>query len=117
MKRLKSLFLVIGLLLTSCGNKVHNEKGYVIEKNHREPYYTTMVTMVYTGKTLIPITYIIYHAESWSLDLRDEDDGKYKEYTVYLKDSEVWEQINIGDYFVWDEETCYDCEPTTKERQ
>ena len=116
MKKLKLMLLTGLLLLTSCSNK-HNERGYVIEKNHRAAYTTTMTTMVYTGKVMVPIIYTIYHAESWSLDLRDEVEGKYKEYTVYLKDEEVWNQINIGDYFVWDEETCYDCEPTTRERQ
>lgn len=116
MKRLKSLFLVIGLLLTSCGNKVHNERGYVVEKNHREPYNTIMVTTIYTGKVLIPVTYVIHHSETWSLDLRDEVEGEYKNYVVYLRDSSIWEQINVGDYFIWDEETCWDCEPTTRER-
>lgn len=115
MKRFKKFILIVGLLLTGC-SKAHNEKGYVIEKNHRDAYNTMMITTVYTGKTLVTIPYIIHHAESWSLELRDEDEGKYKDYTVYLKDSKIWEQINIGDYFVWDEETCWDCEPTTRER-
>ena len=114
MKKLKLLFLPL-LLLTSC-DKTHNERGYVIEKNHRAAYTTTMTTMVYTGKVTVPIIYTIYHAESWFLDLRDEVEGNYKYYTVYLKDSDIWEQIQVGDYFVWDEETCYDCEPTTRER-
>ena len=114
LKKLKILLSTLPLLLTSCSS--HKEKGYVIAKNHREPFYTTMVTMVYTGNTFIPITYLIYYAESWSLDLDEDKDGD-RDYTVYLKDAEYWESIKIGDYFSWETETCYDCEQTTKERQ
>ena len=119
MRKLKNLFVLFLFAvasLTSCSD-THDEKGYVIEKNHREPYNTVMVTMVYTGKTLIPITYIIHHSETWSLELRDEVEGEYVYNTVYLKNTEVWNKVSVGDYFIWDEETCFDCEPTTKERQ
>ena len=116
MKKLRLLFLIPMLLLTACGDS-HHERGYVVEKNHRDAYNTTMITCVYTGKTIIPVTHIIHHAETWSLDLRDEVEGKYHEYVVYLKDSSIWEEINVGDYFIWDEKTCYDCEPTTRERK
>ena len=114
LNKLKLLLLTIPLLLTSCSS--HNEKGYVIAKNHREPFYTTMVTFIYVNKVMVPITYLIYHAESWSLDLDENRDNK-RDYTVYLKDIDLWESIEIGDYFSWETETCYDCEQTTKEKQ
>ena len=115
MKLLKKLFILISLSLCSCTN-THNERGYVIEKNHRDAYNTVQFIHVYNGKTTMLIPYTIHHHETWSLDLRDENEGKYKNYTVYLKDSSVWEEIQIGDYFVWDEDTCFDCEPTTRTR-
>ena len=117
LKFIKKLGLIFScLLMVSCSSE-HNERGYVIQKNHTEAYNTLMTTFVYSGKTLIPITHVIHHAESWSLNLRDEVQGNYKYYTVYLKDTEVWNTIQVGDYFIWDTTTCYDCEPTTRERQ
>ena len=114
LNRLK-LFLILPLmLLTSCS--YHNEKGYVIDKNYKPAYNTTMISMIYTGKVMIPVTYIIHHAESWTLDLDEDKDGK-RDYIVYLKDKDYWESIEIGDYFSWEGTTCYDCEQTTRERQ
>lgn len=88
-----------------------------MKKNHNDSWNQPIIVTVYNGKTIMSIPYIIHHPESWSLDLRDEDQGKYKEYTVYLKDEKVWQEIKVGDYFVWNEDVCFDCEPTTKERQ
>lgn len=113
-KTLLALPLAI-LALASC-ETVHNERGYVIDKTHRAAYYTYYTTLVYNGKSYTYIRWIIHHAESWSLDLRDEDAGEWKYYTVYLRDPDVWEQVEIGDYFVWDTSICFDCEPTTRTR-
>lgn len=113
-KKLKTLLLTLSLLL--CGCSSHNEKGYVIEKNHKDAYNTIWIQYIYVNKTMIPITYIIHHAESWTLDLDEDQDGK-RDYTVYLKDKDYWESIKIGDYFSWESETCYECEQTTKEKQ
>ena len=113
-KLIKMFILTSTLLLAGCNNK--DAKGYVIEKNHRDPFHTTLITFIHVNKTMIPVTYLIYHAESWSLELDEDQDGD-RDYTVYLKDPEQWETIEIGDYFCWDCETCYECEQTTKERQ
>ena len=116
MKILKLLLVLSSTILIACSNS-HNEKGYVVQKNHKDPYITTMISFIYTGKSMIPVTHIIYHKESWSLDLRDEINGTYEYYLVYLKNEEIWNQISVGDYFIWDENFCLDCEPTTEERQ
>lgn len=78
LKFIKKLGLIFSCLLTVSCSSEHNERGYVIKKNHTPAYTTTMTTMFYTGKVMVPIIYIVYHDESWSLNLRDEVQGNYK---------------------------------------
>ena len=114
-----SIILVFGLLV-SC-SKLINE-GDIYEKEFK-PEYTTVSVFPMTisnGKTVttIMVPYTIHYPDRWVIYIKayDEEACKWINEDFYVSE-EVYDSVDIGDYFVFDEDMGTRDEPYTKTRK
>lgn len=114
-----SIILVFGLLV-SC-SKLINE-GDIYEKEFK-PEYTTVSVFPMTisnGKTVttIMVPYTIHYPDRWVIYIKAYDEEACKWINEYFYVSEeVYDSVDIGDYFVFDEDMGTRDEPYTKTRK
>ena len=118
--KIAALFLVSTLFLSGCSEKI--TEGEIYEKEYK-PEKTSIVTVpiVHTnGKstytTIIPVTY--HYPDRWCIRIRSlnkDEGGEYKTAEYYTTE-EVYNECEIGDLFVYDEERDYEEEPVEKEK-
>jgi hypothetical protein len=113
------LCLLLLLCFCSCGNKITH--GEVYEKEHREAYTTVMFIpiTISNGKsistTMVP--YIIRYPERWVIHIREANGEEWVTEDFYVS-KEIYDTIEIGDMFEYDEERGdLQEEPYTKEKQ
>ena len=106
-------------MLCSCSSKI--TQGEVYDKVYKQaktcvqfiPVVHTDGQSTYT--TLIPYCY--YYPERYEIHIKQMDNnGEYQTAKYYVTES-VFNEINIGDEFVYDSERDYDEEPYTREVQ
>lgn len=101
------LFLFVSAFLFGCSQPITS--GEVIDKTFTPEHTETRVitTFIYSGKVMMPITtpYIFHYNDRWEIKIRDysEEEGKYL-YATYSVTEEAYNQIQIGDQFVYSEE-------------
>ena len=119
MKKLYTLMSVfLCLALVGCSNVI--TEGEVYDKEHREAQVilTTMPVVHSNGKTsyttLVPVT--CYYPERYVIFVRayDSESKKWKSEDYYVEE-EVYDTTNVGDYFIFDEETMLQDEPREKQ--
>lgn len=120
MKKTKIFILsfLLVVLLCSCS---YLTEGEVYEKKYEAAHSnTTIVPMVHTnGKTsyttYIPITH--YYPESWIVYIKAYDESENKWITEdYYVTEDIYNAINIGDWFIYDSELHQQEQPYTTER-
>lgn len=121
LKGSKKLFITICLLLclmlVGCNNTI--TEGEVYNKEYRDSKVIVIpMTMVHSnGKitytTIVPITW--YYPERYVIFIKayDSKSGEWKTEDYYVE-KDVYDSTNIGDYFVFDEETMLQDEPREK---
>ena len=57
------IYVILVLLLTSCGHDIH--EGKVIEKYYEPSRYYTYITTTIVGRIIIPQTHTAYDDEDW----------------------------------------------------
>lgn len=113
-----SIILVFGLLV-SC-SKLINE-GDIYEKEFK-PEYTTVSVLPMTisnGKTVttIMVPYTIHYPDRWVIYIKAYEEEKQEWLTEdFYVSKEVYDSVNIGDRFVFDESMGTRDEPYTKTR-
>lgn len=119
MKKLCTLMSVfLCLALVGCSNVI--TEGEVYDKEHREAQVilTTMPVVHNTGKmsytTLVPVTWC--YPERYVIFIRayDSESKKWKSEDYYVEE-EIYDATNVGDYFIFDEETMLQDEPREKQ--
>ena len=88
-----------------------------------KPKYTTIIpitTYIYNGKTMTPIItmYARTYPDRWYVQVReyDEENQKYIYNDCYVTEN-TYNSLKIGDWFVFDEDYCFEEEPYTQEKQ
>lgn len=110
----------IALFLAGCGNKV--TEGDVYKKEFRPARTETVIlpTSIYNGKTttIINIPYVIDYPDRYVVYIKKYNDEK-KEFETenYFVSKEIYDGINIGDYFIFDSSFGTDDEPYTKTKK
>ena len=121
---IKKLFtivcLTLCLMLVGCSNVI--TEGEVYNKEHRESRVVVMpMTMVHsngetTYTTVVPVTW--YYPESYVIFIKAYDSENEEWLTEdYYVEEDVSNSTNIGDYFVFDEETMLQDEPREKQNE
>ena len=103
-----TLLIVLALImLISCSDSIN--EGDVYEKEFK-PEYTTVSVLPMTisnGKTVttIMVPYTIHYPDRWVIYIKayDEETRKWITEDFYVSE-EVYDSVNIGDYFVFDED-------------
>lgn len=114
-----TLLIVLALImLISCSDSIN--EGDVYEKEFK-PEYTTVSVLPMTisnGKTVttIMVPYTIHYPDRWVIYIKayDEETRKWITEDFYVSE-EVYDSVNIGDYFVFDEDMGTRDEPYTKQ--
>lgn len=120
MKRLIFTILLFSLmLLCGCSSKI--TEGEVYEKEYREEFTTVMwlPLSISNGETVttMMIPYIIHYPERYVIHIKAFINDEWLTEDFYVS-KEVYDSINIGDMFLYDEERGdLQDEPYTKERQ
>lgn len=112
--------LLLCLTCAGCSNTI--TEGEVYKKEYRDSQVVVIpMTMVHSnGKTtyttIIPVTW--YYPERYVIFIKAYDDES-KEWKTedYYVEKNVYDSINIGDYFVYDEETMLQDEPREKREE
>ena len=104
-------------MLVGCSKTI--TEGEVYDKEHRDSQVVVMpMTMVHSnGKTtyttIVPVTW--YYPERYVIFIKEyNDESKEWETEDYYVEKEVYDSTNIGDYFIFDEETMLQNEPREK---
>ena len=115
---LATLFFVV--TLSGCSETI--TEGEVIKKEFT-PAHTTCMSMpmyVSTGKTMsvIMIPYIIHYSDAWRVTIQQcvEESGEYAKAT-YRVEEDVYDEVDIGDWFVWSEDMEPEQPEYTREKQ
>lgn len=116
-----TLLIVLALImLTSCSDSIN--EGDVYEKEFK-PEYTTVSVLPMTissGKTVttIMVPYTIHYPDRWVIYIKayDEEACNWINEDFYVSE-EVYDSVDIGDYFVFDEDMGTRDEPYTKTRK
>ena len=108
------------IMMTSCSDSIN--EGDVYDKEFK-PEYTTVSVLPMTisnGKTVttIMVPYAIHYPDRWVIYIKayDEETCKWINEDFYVSE-EVYDSVNIGDYFVFDEDMGTRDEPYTKTRK
>ena len=111
----------IGLCLF-VGCKKESFEGEVCELEFKPAYTTTVIipVTIYNGTTssLVMIPYIRYYPDRWYVKVKEYVIGEetYTYYECYVTE-EVYDSLEVGDWFVYDEEYCFPNEPYEQERK
>ena len=108
------LCIVVCFALNGCSNTI--TEGEVYDKEFRKSKVVVMpMTIVHSnGKTtyttIVPTTW--YYPERYAIFIKayNSEDKEWKTEYYYVE-KDVYERTNIGDYFVFDEETMLQDEP------
>ena len=114
----KKIVFTLLIVLISCSDSIN--EGDVYEKEFK-PEYTTVSVLPMTisnGKTVttIMVPYTIHYPDRWVIYIKayDEETRKWITEDFYVSE-EVYDSVNIGDYFVFDEDMGTRDEPYTKQ--
>lgn len=113
------LLVVLALSFTACEPTYF--EGEVCELEFKEAYTTTTVIpiTIYNGKTtsIIMVPYVYHYPDRWFVKVKSFDEEKQKFiYNSCYVTKECFETLKIGDWFVYNEDYCFDEEPCIKER-
>ena len=122
-KKIVSCLLVVIIsicMLTGCSDKL--TEGEVIEKDFTEAHTQVMIIPIVhsNGKTswtqMIP--YIYYYPDTWKITIQkwNEEDKEMLQATWRVT-KDVYDVVNIGDEFVYDEDMQPEEPEYTRERQ
>lgn len=123
MKHIKKLILVavllLALLLCSCATKITEGEIYEKEFKAEETQLLPITTFIYTGKVAIPVTHFYnrHYPDRYIVRIRqyNEEENTYL-YNEYYVNKETFDKVNIGDWFIFDENFCIENEPYTQEK-
>ena len=122
-KKLISLLLVLVmpmLVLCGCGEK--NFEGEICHLEYKEAYTTTVIIPItmYNGKstTVICVPYIRTYPDRWYVKVRRFNNDKQDyEYDDCYVTEECYNKLNMGDWFVYNSDYCFDEEPYTQVKE
>ena len=120
MKRVVSLLLCFYLLFSLCGCSKAITEGEVCEKRYEKAHTTVMMLplAISNGKTTTTMVmpYLVSYPERYVVFIKAYQNDEWKTEDFYVS-KEVYDTINIGDMFLYDEERGdLQDEPYTKER-
>ena len=113
--------LTLGItVMTGCSSKQITQ-GEVINKEYTPAHQVTMVipVTIYNGKTaqFIYVPYIYFYSDKWKITIQKWDEEQQKMLTaVYRVTQEVYDSINLGDEFVYTDDTEPSYPEYTRER-
>lgn len=121
MKRIIGALICILLVVSLCGCSNAITEGEVYEKEYREAHTQVIVfpLIISNGKTssTIMIPYFVHYPDRYVIFIKAYQDEEWKTEDFYVS-KEVYDSINIGDMFLYDEERGdLQDEPYTKERK
>ena len=107
MKKLIVALICLLLVASLCGCSNTITEGEVYEKEYREEYTTVMMLplVISNGKTTstIMVPYFIRYPDRYVIFIKAYQDDEWKTEDFYVS-KEVYDSINIGDMFLYDEE-------------
>lgn len=120
MKKLKIFFsiLLIALVLGGCSQKL--TQGEVIEKKFTPAHSEVMIIPIVTSNgesistTYVP--YVYYYSDAYKITIRDYVDTE-EQTATYRVTKEVYDNVNIGDEFIYSDEYEPDEPEYTREKQ
>jgi hypothetical protein len=123
MKRIKTILLVgvllLALLLCSCGKEITEGEIYEKEFKPEDTQLIPITTIISTGKVTVPVIHYYYrhYPDRYIVRIRqyNEEENTFL-YNEYYVDAEIYNKINIGDWFIYDEDFCLKDEPYTQEK-
>ena len=119
MKKLSIILLLVSaLFLSGCSPKITSGKVY--DKEHKDAFVTVAVYPVVTSNrkttTTMMIPHTVYFPERWIVYVESFENGEKITEDFYVSES-VYNSINIGDMFEYDEKRGdLEEEPYRKER-
>ena len=121
MKRKIILIFMVFIILISVGCTAKITEGEVIEKEFTPAHNTLMVLplTVFNGKTttVISVPYMYHYSDKWEITIQDWDKKENKMVTAtYRVTEEVYNVVEIGDGFIYDEEFEPNCPEYTRQR-
>ena len=121
MKKIIGVIVCLLLVVSLCGCSNAIIEGEVYEKEYREAYTTVMMLplVISNGKTTstIIVPYFVHYPDRYVVFIKAYQDEEWKTEDFYVS-KEVYDSINIGDMFLYDEERGdLQDEPYTKERK
>ena len=121
MKKIICALICILLVVSLCGCSNSITEGEVYKKEYREAYTTVMMLplVISNGKTITTtmIPYSVHYPDRYVVFIKAYQDEEWKTEDFYVS-KEVYDSINIGDMFLYDEERGdLQYEPYTKERK
>lgn len=121
-KKLLCVIVAFLLFVCLCGCSNKSFEGEVCELRFEEEYTTIILlpTNVYNGKTMQTwlIPYVRTYPDRWYVRVRTFNTEKQNyEYNECYVTHEVYDTLKIGDWFVYNEDYCFDSEPYTQQRK
>lgn len=121
MKKIIGALICLLLVVSLCGCSNVITEGEVYEKEYREEYTAVVMLplVISNGKssTTTMIPYIVRYPDRYVIFIKAYQDEEWKTEDFYVS-KEVYDSINIGDVFLYDEERGdLQDEPYTKERK
>lgn len=121
MKKVIGALICLLLVVSLCGCSNVITEGEVYEKEYREEYTAVVMLplVISNGKssTITMIPYIVRYPDRYVIFIKAYQDEEWKTEDFYVS-KEVYDSINIGDMFLYDEERGdLQDEPYTKERK
>lgn len=126
MKKLFYIITTIAILVFLCSCSSNLTKGEVYKKEFVPAHTSAMVIpfttvhsagkTTFTTTTMIPI--IRHYPDTYEIHIRAWNEEKQEwDTSVYYVNKEIYEILNIGDYFEYNSETCMKEQPYTDEEQ
>lgn len=124
MKKLKYILILLciitSIIFTGCNKK--GFEGEICELEFKPAYDTVLLLpiTIYNGKTttIILVPYIRHYPDRYYVKVRhfNDKDQKYNYDDCYVP-KDVFDELDIGDWFVFDPNNYFDSEPYTQEKQ
>ena len=121
MKKIIGALICLLLVVSICGCSNVITEGEVYKKEYREEHTTVMMLplVISNGKTTTTtmIPYLVHYPDRYVIFIKAYQDEEWKTEVFYVS-KENYDNINIGDMFIYDEERGdLQDEPYTKERK
>ena len=122
-KKIFSLILVLIVpVFLFCGCKEKSFEGEICHLEYKEAYTQTIIVpvAVYNGTTttFIYVPYIRTYPDRWYVEVRNFNTEKQEyEYNDCYVTEECFNQLKIGDWFVYDSDYCFEKEPYTQVKE